>query len=275
MPVVPLSFLARKSVPSDRSVKTPRGWFRTPPAARLAFAPPYRSRRPSSNEGSPSMADSVYRVTEVIGASSESWEAAARNAVETAATTVRDLRVAEVIRQDVTIENGSLISYRCGSGSRSNTRAATDGATDGMVGRCTSAAIADTPLTHKAAAGHVHRRHDVDLPDRRHERQPGLPGLQRTGGELGPGRDRRGAAVPYHGRRGRRLHRRAPTNPGCDGVTTPARTEQRRRGRRQPQRPVKTRRQHVFDEDLDDAPTVLVKGQPARTRRTSASSSRR
>ncbi len=58
------------------------------------------------------MADSVYRITEVIGVSSESWEAAARNAVETAATTVRDLRVAEVIRQDVTIENGSLISYR-------------------------------------------------------------------------------------------------------------------------------------------------------------------
>ena len=52
------------------------------------------------------MADSVYRVTEVIGVSSESWEAAARNAVETAAKTVRDLRVAEVVREDVTIENG-------------------------------------------------------------------------------------------------------------------------------------------------------------------------
>ncbi len=58
------------------------------------------------------MADSVYRVTEVIGVSSDSWEAAARNAVETAAKTVRDLRVAEVIRQDVTIENGSLTGYR-------------------------------------------------------------------------------------------------------------------------------------------------------------------
>ncbi len=62
------------------------------------------------------MADSVYRVTELIGVSSESWEAAARNAVETAAKTVRDLRVAEVIRQDVTIENGSLVSYRVGLG---------------------------------------------------------------------------------------------------------------------------------------------------------------
>lgn len=58
------------------------------------------------------MADSVYRVTEVIGTSSESWEAAARNAVETAGKTVRDLRVAEVLRQDVTIENGGLVSYR-------------------------------------------------------------------------------------------------------------------------------------------------------------------
>jgi dodecin len=58
------------------------------------------------------MADGVYRVTEVIGVSSESWEAAARGAVETAAKTVRDLRIAEVIRQDVAIENGSIKNYR-------------------------------------------------------------------------------------------------------------------------------------------------------------------
>ena len=58
------------------------------------------------------MADSVYRVTEVIGVSTESWDAAARSAVETAAKTVRDLRVAEVVRQDVTIENGGLRTYR-------------------------------------------------------------------------------------------------------------------------------------------------------------------
>jgi dodecin len=56
--------------------------------------------------------DSVYRVTEVIGTSSESWEAAARSAVETAGKSVRDLRVAEVVRQDVTIENGSITSFR-------------------------------------------------------------------------------------------------------------------------------------------------------------------
>jgi dodecin len=58
------------------------------------------------------MADSVYRVTEVIGVSSDSWEAAARHAVETAGRTIRDLRVAEVTRQDVTIENGQITGFR-------------------------------------------------------------------------------------------------------------------------------------------------------------------
>ena len=58
------------------------------------------------------MADSVYRVTEVIGVSSESWEAAARHAVETAGSSIRDLRVAEVIRQDLTIENGNVTGFR-------------------------------------------------------------------------------------------------------------------------------------------------------------------
>ncbi|HYF26494.1 MAG TPA: dodecin family protein [Baekduia sp.] len=58
------------------------------------------------------MADSVYRVTEVIGTSSESWEAAARNAVATAGKSIRDLRVAEVLRQDVSVENGELKEYR-------------------------------------------------------------------------------------------------------------------------------------------------------------------
>jgi len=58
------------------------------------------------------MADSVYRVTELIGTSSQSWEAAARTAVETAAKSLRDLRVAEVVEQDMTIENGKVTSYR-------------------------------------------------------------------------------------------------------------------------------------------------------------------
>ena len=58
------------------------------------------------------MADSVYRVTELIGTSNQSWEAAARLAVETASKTLRDLRVAEVVEQDLTIENGKVTSYR-------------------------------------------------------------------------------------------------------------------------------------------------------------------
>jgi flavin-binding protein dodecin len=58
------------------------------------------------------MAESIYRVTEVIGTSPESWEAAAKNAVETAAKTLRDLRVGEVVRFDLTIEDGKVTSYR-------------------------------------------------------------------------------------------------------------------------------------------------------------------
>jgi flavin-binding protein dodecin len=58
------------------------------------------------------MSDSVYRVTEVIGVSPDSWEAAAKNAVETAAKTVRDLRIAEATRFDVTIDDGKVANYR-------------------------------------------------------------------------------------------------------------------------------------------------------------------
>jgi dodecin len=58
------------------------------------------------------MADSVYRVTEVIGVSGESWEAAARTAVETAAKSVRGLRIAEVLRQDITIQDGRVTGFR-------------------------------------------------------------------------------------------------------------------------------------------------------------------
>ncbi len=58
------------------------------------------------------MAESVYRVTELVGTSSSSWEAAVKSAIETAAKSLRDLRVAEVVRQDVTIEDGKVASYR-------------------------------------------------------------------------------------------------------------------------------------------------------------------
>ena len=58
------------------------------------------------------MAESVYRVTQVIGTSTDSWETAARNAVETAARTVRDLRVGEIDKLDMTIEEGKVTAYR-------------------------------------------------------------------------------------------------------------------------------------------------------------------
>ena len=58
------------------------------------------------------MSNSVYRVTEIIGTSTESWETAARNAVETAGRTVRDLRIAEATRFDLTIDNGKVAEFR-------------------------------------------------------------------------------------------------------------------------------------------------------------------
>ena len=58
------------------------------------------------------MSESVYRVTEVIGVSTESWEAAARNAVGTAGRTIRDLRVADATRFDVTVKDGMIADYR-------------------------------------------------------------------------------------------------------------------------------------------------------------------
>jgi flavin-binding protein dodecin len=58
------------------------------------------------------MADSVYRVTELVGTSSESWEKAAASAVDTASQTLRDLRIAEVLKLDLQIEDGRVRAYR-------------------------------------------------------------------------------------------------------------------------------------------------------------------
>ena len=55
---------------------------------------------------------SVYRVTEVIGTSTESWEDAAATAVKTAKGTLRDLRVAEVVKQDIHLDEAGGITYR-------------------------------------------------------------------------------------------------------------------------------------------------------------------
>jgi len=57
-------------------------------------------------------ADAVYKVVEVIGTSTDSWEDAARNAVETAASTLRDLRIAEVVKMDMKVDNGKVSAFR-------------------------------------------------------------------------------------------------------------------------------------------------------------------
>ena len=58
------------------------------------------------------MTDSVYKVVELVGTSSESWEKAATMAVETAAKSLRDLRIAEVVQLDMQLDNGKVIAYR-------------------------------------------------------------------------------------------------------------------------------------------------------------------
>jgi dodecin len=71
-------------------------------------------RRISRAKGEGTMAkdSGVYRVTEVIGTSSSSWEDAARNAVKTAAKSLRDLRIAEITKLDVKVENGRVTQFR-------------------------------------------------------------------------------------------------------------------------------------------------------------------
>ena len=59
-----------------------------------------------------SSGSSVYRITEIVGTSKTSWEDAARNAVQTAARSLRELRVAEVTKTDVVIENGRVVAFR-------------------------------------------------------------------------------------------------------------------------------------------------------------------
>ncbi len=56
--------------------------------------------------------DTVYKVVDVVGVSEKSWEDAGRNAVETAAESLRDLRVAEVTRMDMKVENGKVTAFR-------------------------------------------------------------------------------------------------------------------------------------------------------------------
>jgi dodecin len=59
-----------------------------------------------------SVSDSMYKVIELIGSSTESWEQAAKSVIEEAAKHLRELRVAEVAEQDLVIENGKVVAYR-------------------------------------------------------------------------------------------------------------------------------------------------------------------
>ena len=58
------------------------------------------------------MADSVYKIIELVGSSPESWEKAAANAVELAAQSLHDLRIAEVVQMDMQVEEGKVMAYR-------------------------------------------------------------------------------------------------------------------------------------------------------------------
>jgi dodecin len=58
------------------------------------------------------MPESVYRVTELVGTSTESWEKAAQSAIETASQSLRGLRVAEVVKLDMTVEDGKVARFR-------------------------------------------------------------------------------------------------------------------------------------------------------------------
>ena len=58
------------------------------------------------------MPNSVYKIIELVGSSEVSWEEAAKNAVETAAKSLHDLRIAEVSKLDMTVEDGKVVAYR-------------------------------------------------------------------------------------------------------------------------------------------------------------------
>jgi len=69
-------------------------------------------RQISPQDDTEQQADTVYKIVEVVGVSEKSWEDAGRNAVETAAGSLRDLRVAEVTKMDMKLENGKVAAFR-------------------------------------------------------------------------------------------------------------------------------------------------------------------
>jgi flavin-binding protein dodecin len=58
------------------------------------------------------MTESIYKIVELVGTSTSSWEDAAKNAIDTASKTLKDLRIAEITKLDLRIENGKVAAYR-------------------------------------------------------------------------------------------------------------------------------------------------------------------
>jgi dodecin len=89
----------------------PKSWPRVEMCAQSKRSHPSGRGRNTGGEEDP-MAESVYKVVELVGTSTESWEKAAAAAVERASKSLRDLRVAEVVEQDLLIEKGKVEAYR-------------------------------------------------------------------------------------------------------------------------------------------------------------------
>jgi dodecin len=88
-------------------------WVRAANDVNIAARPSAGARRtPSEDAMAKKQADTVYKIVDVVGVSETSWEDAGRNAVETAAGSLRDLRVAEVTKMDMKVENGKVAAFR-------------------------------------------------------------------------------------------------------------------------------------------------------------------
>jgi hypothetical protein len=78
--------------------------------ARLSYTVNSRGKHPERKGGN--MAESVYKIIELVGTSTESWEKAAMAAVARASKTLRDLRIAEIVELDMQLDDGKVIAYR-------------------------------------------------------------------------------------------------------------------------------------------------------------------
>jgi flavin-binding protein dodecin len=100
------------------STRSPTLFFAKEAALRAVSAPLYarpggkQCRRGRKAMAKKNAGDGVYRVIDVIGTSKTSWEDAAKNAVETASKSLRDLRIATVTQMDLKVDNGKVVAYR-------------------------------------------------------------------------------------------------------------------------------------------------------------------